>query len=98
MIIEFPSKDPAEIVPLGVQFHRLTDAISAATWSVSVKQGSDPAVGSMLVGAATTAGAETTHYIGGGVSGCVYQIRVDIQDPHGGQFSFAADMAVNTLT
>jgi hypothetical protein len=57
------------------------DAISSVTAEIEVATGSDPAVGSMLVGSATHIGSIISARVGGGVSGNKYNLKFTVTTP-----------------
>ena len=72
-----PAKDPAEIVTIPFDFASEIGvlAINSVAVTITVSNGADAAVGSMLNGAATIAGADVLQSVRLGVAGVDYALR-----------------------
>jgi hypothetical protein len=78
---EYSPKAPTEILPLGVDLTPLLatgEALLVVAASLAVIRGTDPAPADMLLGSATIAGAVAQQWVQGGVDGCRYQLRFDV--------------------
>jgi hypothetical protein len=75
--MSFEAKDPAEIVTLSFAYSSElgTATIASAALSITVQSGTDPDVGSMLLGAATISGGDVLQQVRLGVAQCDYMVR-----------------------
>ena len=74
----FDSKAPAEVVPVAFDFEALTSSIDSAVISITVKNGTDVNVLTMILGAEQIDGTEVKQLIQNGVDQVVYLIRADV--------------------
>ena len=72
----FSSKTPNEIVPLSFDFSAVLTLVSAvASLTISVVDGTDADVATMLDGAAEIQGPIVVQMVRGGVDGVTYELR-----------------------
>ena len=75
MLPRIDPKTPNEIISVSADFAKLTAAINGATWSMSVFEGIDAGIGTMLYGTSTESGAVSAILVRNGVNGCIYKIK-----------------------
>jgi len=76
-------KDPAEVIPVTFDFSGLLTSISSSSVEITVVNGTDGSVGSMLSGAAQASGASLIQAIQAGVSGNRYSLIALATGPEG---------------
>lgn len=77
----FPRKDPGERKTHTFNLSRVLDSdetITAATWTVTVEEGTDPSPELLLYGAPSNTGQKASQRIAGGVSGCKYKLKCQV--------------------
>lgn len=95
--MRFDAKDPEEVIVLSFGFARLLApgaTLSAPVVSVLVKDGADPAPGSLIDGLATVDGSNVLQKVRAGVAGTVYALRCKAQTSDGQTLVLAADLPV----
>lgn len=89
-------KAPAECIPVTFDFIEDVPAIDSATVTISVKDGSDPNVATMLFGAHMIVGAEVRQLIRNGADAVTYLVRADIVSGNE-KYALACYLAVREL-
>jgi hypothetical protein len=88
-------KDPLEVIPITFEFKNLTS--SPLVPSISVIQTAGPAdsgVSSMKVGSAVVVGTQVLQRIGGGVTGCNYELQCQVDTVEGYRYVLAGILPV----
>lgn len=98
MTIEFDPKDPAEIVPLAVDFANLTATPASPVVTITRHSGpkGSPDLSAMLAGSPQIVGTEVRQRIQGGVAGTVYKVRFQVDNGDGDRFVEAGLLSVET--
>jgi hypothetical protein len=97
-MLMFSEKDPDEKVTYGIDFNTIlgSQTISGSTRSISVYQGTDSSVASMLIGNASAASGIVRQQIGFGVDGNIYRLAIQIATSGGDTLIGVAYIPVNT--
>jgi hypothetical protein len=98
MTIEFDPKDPAEIVPLAMDFANLTAAPLSPVVTITRHSGpkGSPDLSGMLAGSPQIDGTEVRQLIQGGVAGTVYRVTFQVDSGDGSRFREAGLLPVET--
>ena len=98
MTIEYDPKDPAEIVPLAMDFANMTATPVSAVVSITRHSGpkGSPDLSGMLAGAPQIVGTEVRQRIQGGVAGTVYKVRFQVDSGDGDRYVEAGLLPVET--
>lgn len=91
----FSSKDPSEVVMLGFDFLLLTASPSSPVVTITRHAGAaDEAPAGVLSGAATVNGSRVLQAVTGGVTGCDYLLRCQVDAPDGSRYVLAGVLPV----
>lgn len=92
----FAPKDPAEIVFVAFDFTALTAAPTSPVVTAALLLGEDPAPSSILGGSPIVSGTRIVQKIVGGVTGCNYTLRCQIDIADGSRYVLAGVLPVRT--
>jgi hypothetical protein len=96
MVANIDPKDPVEIIPVTFNFGKLVSQIDTAVVSISVIEGTDENVQSMILGQYQITGAILKQLIRNGVNGARYLIKAVVTDSGGLKYALACYMTVKT--
>lgn len=93
----FAPKDPAEIVFVAFEFEALTTAPLTPTVTAARHAGADdPTPSAILSGLPTVSGSRVIQKVAGGVAGCDYALRCEIDVADGSHYVLAGVLPVRT--
>lgn len=91
----FSPKDPTEVLLLGFDFAALTASPSSPIVTIARHAGAaDEAPAAVLSGAPTVNGSRVLQSVVGGVAGCDYLLRCQVDAPDGSRYVLAGVLPV----